>query len=415
MKKIILTLMLLVVPIITLASDNTSFMIGTKAYDNLEDAIKNVKENETIKMYSSASLNDRITIDKKVNINLNGNNITAPTTIFYVDGGTLNITGKGVIKELEPNYGVIRVMGKSTDTDTPYSIVNISKDVTLQGWTGINVSHTNNKSHGVSIDVDGTINAVSDINGDSGIGIYVNGSIQHEESHPKIEIKDNAKIYSNGTGLYIAGYSTFNIKDAYIEGVESGLSIKSGKLNIDGATIVCTGKDTTPTEGYNNGVNSSGTAIQIESNNGYAGNIELDIKSGTIKSKNSSVIYEYIGKGDTTQVKSISISGGNFVSEANKKVFLLSNNFKTIHLSFISGGTYSSNPSDYLKTGYSANNEDNKYIVSKSAMAVFGEKIDNSNSFSNIIIFIVLIFISAVLFINRYKIIKFFRKTFNLG
>ena len=390
-------------------------MIGTKAYDNLEDAIKNVKEHETIKMYSNANLNDTITIDKKVNINLNGNNITAPTTIFYVDAGTLNITGKGVIKELEPNYGVIRVMGKSTDTDTPYSIVNISKDVTLQGWTGINVSHTNNKSHGVSINVDGTINAVSDINGDSGIGIYVNGSIQHEESHPKIEITDNAKIYSNGTGLYIAGYSTFNIKDAYIEGVESGLSIKSGKLNIDGATIVCTGKDTTPTEGYNNGVNSSGTAIQIESNNGYAGNIELDIKSGTIKSKNSSVIYEYVGKGDTTQVKSISISGGNFVSEANKKVFLLSNNFKTIHLSFISGGTYSSNPSDYLKTGYSANNEDNKYIVSKSAMAVFGEKIDNSNSFSNIIIFIVLIFISAVLFINRYKIIKFFRKTFNLG
>ena len=178
---------------------------------------------------------------------------------------------------------------------------------------------------------------------------------------------------------------------------------------------VCTGKDTTPTEGYNNGVNSSGTAIQIESNNGYAGNIELDIKSGTIKSKNSSVIYEYVGKGDTTQVKSISISGGNFVSETDKKVFLLSNNFKTTHPSFISGGTYSSNPSDYLKTGYSANNEDNKYIVSKSAMAVFGEKIDNSNSFSNIIIFIVLIFISAVLFINRYKIIKFFRKTFNLG
>lgn len=415
MKKIVLTLMLLVVPIITLASDNTSFMIGTKAYDNLEDAIKNVKEHETIKMYSNANLNDTITIDKKVNINLNGNNITAPTTIFYVDAGTLNITGKGVIKELEPNYGVIRVMGKSTDTDTPYSIVNISKDVTLQGWTGINVSHTNNKSHGVSINVDGTINAVSDINGDSGIGIYVNGSIQHEESHPKIEITDNAKIYSNGTGLYIAGYSTFNIKDAYIEGVESGLSIKSGKLNIDGATIVCTGKDTTPTEGYNNGVNSSGTAIQIESNNGYAGNIELDIKSGTIKSKNSSVIYEYVGKGDTTQVKSISISGGNFVSETDKKVFLLSNNFKTTHPSFISGGTYSSNPSDYLKTGYSANNEYNKYIVSKSAMAVFGEKIDNSNSFSNIIIFIVLIFISAVLFINRYKIIKFFRKTFNLG
>jgi len=415
LKKIILTLMLLVVPIITIASDNTSFMVGNKAYDNLNDAIKNANSNETIKMYSNANLEDSITIDKKVNINLNGNNITAPTTVFFVDGGNLNITGKGVIKELEPNYGAIRIMGKNTDTDLPYSTVNISKDVTLEGWTGINVSHTNYKSHGVSITMDGTINAISDINGDSGIGIYVNGNIQHEESHPKIEITDNAKIYSNGTGLYIAGYSTFNIKDAYIEGIESGLSIKSGKLNIDGATIVCTGKDTTPTEGYNNGVNSSGTAIQIESNNGYAGNIELDIKSGTIKSKNSSVIYEYIGKGDNTQVKSISISGGNFVSEVDKKVFLLSNDFKSTHPSFISGGTYSSNPSDYLKTGYSASKENNKYTVSKSAMAVFGEKIDNSNSFNNVVIFIVLIFIAVILFINRFKIIKYFKKTFNLG
>lgn len=412
MKKIILSLMLFLIPIITFASDNTAFMIGNRSYDSLADAIANVNSNETIKMYSDANLTETININKKVNIDLNGNDITAPSTVFLVQDGTLNITGKGVIKELEPNYGAIRVIGNNSDVDNYYSIVNISKDVTLEGWSGLFVTHTNSKSHGVSITMDGKINAVSDINGDSGIGIYVNGNIQHEESHPKIEITDNAKIYSNGTGLYIAGYSTFNIKDAYIEGVESGLSIKSGKLNIDGATIICTGKDTTPTEGYNNGVNSSGTAIQIESNNGYAGNIELDISSGNITSKNSSVIYEYIGKGDTTQVKSISISGGNFTSEADKKVFLLSNDFKSTHPSFISGGTYSSNPSDYLKTGYSVTEENNKYTVSKSTMAVFGEKIDNSNTFSNVVIIIVLITLTIIVFINRYKIIKLFKTIF---
>lgn len=414
LKKFLLSVFFLSLPILTMASDNTSFMIGNRSYDNLIDAISNVNSNETIKMYSNANLSDSIKINKVVNIDLNGNEITAPTTAFLVAGGTLNITGKGLVKELEPNYGVIRVIGKDIDTDSPYSTVNVSKDVVLEGWTGINISHTNNKSHGISINVDGIINAISDINGDSGIGIYVNGNIKHEESHPKIDITNNAKIYSNGTGLYIAGYSTVNVKDAYIEGVESGIGIKSGKLNIDGAKIICTGKDSTPTEGYNNGVKASGTAIQIESNEGYTGNIELDVKNGNIISKNSSVVYEYIGKGTNTKVKSISISGGNFISEVDKKVFLLSNDFKNTHPSFISGGSFSSNPSDYLKTGYSIANEDNKFIVSKSAMAVFGEKIDNNPSFNNIVILAVLIFVTGIVLVNKNKIIKFFRKTFNL-
>ena len=400
-------------PIITFASDNTSFMIGNKSYDNLNDAILNLSENETIKMYSDAVLNDSIKIDKQVNINLNGNEISAPSSSFFVEGGTLNITGKGLIKELKPNYGAIRVMGKNSDTNSNYSVVNIGKDVTLQGWSGIFVTHTNNKSHGVSVKIDGTIKAISDINGDTGIGVYINGNIKHEESHPKIEITDNAKIYSNGTGIYIAGYSTLNIKNAYIEGEESGLSIKSGKLNINGATVVCTGEDTTPTEGYNNGVKSSGTSIQIESNEGYAGNMEINIQKGKFVSKNSSVIYEYIGKGSTTQVKSINIEGGTFISEVDKKVFLLSNDLKSTHPSFISGGVYSSNPNDYLKPGYTSTLENEKYNVSKSAMAVFGEKIDNSNSFSNVIIILVLITLSVITFINKNKIIKCFKNNFS--
>lgn len=411
MKKYFLAVLLLI-PMLTFASDNQAFMVGGVSYDTLEEAIANARSNDVVELFSNANFSEPYKITKTVNIDLNNHNITAPSSIFEVNGGTLNVTGKGLIKELEPNYGAIRVMGSTTNTNDKYSIVNVSKDVILEGWSGIFVSHNNNKAYGVSVTMDGTINAVSDINGDSGIGIYVNGNIQHEDNHPVINITDNAKITSNGTGLYIAGYSTFNIKDAHIEGIESGLSIKSGKLNIDGATIVCTGKDTTPTEGYNNGVKSSGTVIQIESNNGYAGNMEIDISRGTFSSENSSVIYEYIGKGDTTKVKSISISGGNFTSEANKNVFLLSNNFKNTHPHFISGGKYSSNPTDYLKTGYSASLDNGKYNVSKSAMAVFAEKVDNSNTFSNVVIIMVVLILAIISWFNRLNIIKFFRNVF---
>lgn len=44
-------------------------------------------------------------------------------------------------------------------------------------------------------------------------------------------------------------------------GVESGIEIKAGKLNIDGATVIESGEDKTPTSGYNNVIKASGTAI----------------------------------------------------------------------------------------------------------------------------------------------------------
>ncbi|MBQ7031393.1 MAG: hypothetical protein IJN13_03360 [Bacilli bacterium] len=412
-KKILFSVVLLVVPIITFASDNTSFAVGNKFYDTLEDAILNASSTDTIELFSSANLTNPLTINKVVNIDLNGNNITAPSTVFVVQGGTLNISGKGTIKENEPYNGAIRVIGKTSDTEEKYSSLNVGKDVTLEGWSGIFITHTSNKSHGVYVNFDGSINALDDKDGSNGAGLYVNGSIQHVESSPIINITDNAKITSTGTGIYIAGYSTFNIGNAYIEGNLSGIGIKSGKLNIDGATVVCNGKDSTPTEGYNNGMNASGTAIQIESNSGYAGNMVLNISSGTIKSKNSSVIYEYIGKGDSTEVKSISITGGTFTSEAGKNVFLLSNSFKDTHQNFISGGKFSSNPTDFLKSGYTANLENNYYDISKSAMAVFGTNSNSNNTF-NVLTILLLIVFGIIIYFNRLKIVNVFKKLFNI-
>lgn len=412
-KKFIFSILLLI-PIVTFASDNEGIYVGNKAYNSLEEAIKNASSTDIIELYSDIKLDNKLAINKVVNIDLNGNDITAPSTVFLVQGGTLNVTGKGTIKETNPYNGAIRVIGKSSDTDELYSAVNIEEDVTLEGWSGIFITHTSNKSHGVYVNLAGNINAVDDTSGANGAGIYVNGSIKHVETSPVINIKDNAKITSTGSGFYIAGYATFNIGEAYIEGKHSGIGIKSGKLNIDGATVVCNGKDTTPTDGYNNGMNSSGTAIQIESNSGYAGDIVLNISRGNIKSKNSSVIYEYIGKGNTTNVKSISISGGTFTSDADKNVFLLSNSFKNTHSSFISGGKFSSNPDDYLKAGYTSHLDNNYYDVSKSAMAVFGVHSSTNSNVTNVIwLCISLIVVGAIAFLYRNQITRFFRKKFN--
>jgi len=305
------------------------------------------------------------------------------------------------------------VVGSNSSKDNKYSVVNIDEEVTLEGWSGIFITHENSKSYGVEVNFAGKINSVNDTNGGTGIGIYVNGKIKDQEKHPVVNIKDGARIKSTGNGLYIAGYSTFNIGDAYIEGEESGIGIKSGILNIDGATVVSNGEDKTPTEGYNNGIKASGTAIQIESNNGYAGKVQLNISNGNFKSKNSHVIYEYIGKGNNSLIYSMSFSNGTFISESNKDVFSFSQSFKDIHSGFISGGKYSSNPSKYLKSGYDVVNEGGIYSVTKNTL----KKVSSINSDSNKSSFItsliwifILVILGIIIYFNRNRILSIFKK-----
>lgn len=410
-KKLIFSILLLVyiLPISVNASANSLAQVGDNYYDNLLDAISNAGPNDTITLISDSKLDNTLEINKTININLNGNDITAPERVFLVQGGTLNLTGKGTIKETSPNYGAIMVKGSTNRDDEKYSVVNISKDVTLEGWSGIFITHDNNKSYGTEVNFAGTINAVDDTEGSEGIGIYVNGNIKDKHNSPVVNIQDGAKITSTGNGLYIAGYGTYNINKANISGVESGIGVKSGILNIDGATITGTGPDETPTQGYNDGIKASGTSIQIESNNGYAGNIEINIDDGRFVSNHSNVIYEYIGKGTNSQVIALDVSGGTFISDANKEVIRITDSLKKYHNSFISGGKYSSNPNEYLKPGYTTTLENGKYVVTKSTMnPVIGSNIKEGNSTLGIIFIasIIALSILAYLYINRTKIFK---------
>ena len=411
MFKKIFVLLLLIFPISIFASNLTGVGVGNLYFDTLEEAIGVAKNGDVIKLFSDTTIEDTLLIDKDIIIDLNGNDIVSDNTLFIVNGGKLKIIGSGTLKEEKPNYGVIKVIGSNDSNDKEYSVVEISNDVTLEGWAGINISHDNFKSHGVLVNFSGNINAVNDINNDTGIGIYVNGNIQDKINHPVINILDGAAINSTGNGLYIAGDSTFNIGKANISGIEAGVGMKAGTLNINGTSIYCSGLDKTPTSGNNNGIKPSGTTIQLESNDSYAGDMEININGGNFKSKNSNVIYEYIGKGNDSLVKSINILNGTFISE-KKDVFNFSNEFENIHSEFISGGAFSSNPDNYLKSGYKSSMIDNMYNVTSSVLKEVG--LFNNGSFANSFfleiagVFFAILMICGILYINRRKILKLF-------
>lgn len=414
MKKIIyiFLIVIMILPTIIYASVGSLVKVGNNYYETLEEAILNVTSNETISLISDVKLREPLEINKTININLNNHDIEGPEKVFIVQGGTLNLTGKGTIKETNPNYGAIIIKGSQNPNDNNYSVVNIDKDITLEGWSGLFITHNNNHSYGIEVNFAGNINAVNDTSGGTGIGIYVNGNIKDKTNSPIITILDNANIKSTGNGLYLAGYGTYNINESTIQGVESGIGIKSGILNIDGAKVIGTGPDKTPTEGYNNGIKASGTAIQIESNNGYTGDVELNIDSGTFISNNSHTIYEYIGKGHGSQVIALDISGGTYQSPSNKSNFLLSNSLKEYHNNFISGGKYSKDPSNHLKPGYSIANNNNTYEVVASTMKYTNNQdiSKENNPLKIIIIIIIITSLIVTILLNKTKILNHLTK-----
>lgn len=398
------------------ASDTVKARIGNNFFDTLEEAIEAADSNDVISLTGNISLEKTLEINKTVNINLNNHNIEASENVFLVKGGSLNLSGTGTILETKPNYGAIMLKGSNDPTKKDYSTVSVGSGVTLKGWSGIFVNHNNGTGYGILVNLDGSIIAVNDIDNGPGVGVYVNGNIKHKDNSPIINLNKTAKITSSGNGIYAAGYATYNINGAYISGVQSGLGIKAGVFNIYDGIILGTGMDKTPTSGNNNGINSSGAAIQIESNPGYAGNIKINIKNGTIESKNSNVIYEYTVSNIETTVTSINITGGTYISRVNKDVLSLSDNFKNKHKDFISGGTYSSDPSNYLKAGYSSfKNSNSLYEVSSSTMGVFGLKNNNTNSpVALVLIISSVIILLIIMYLNREKILDIITKISNV-
>jgi hypothetical protein len=274
---------------------------------------------------------DVVTIDggKKIELDLNGNTISRAVRVFEVQNAEVTITGPGTIRENDDDgYSPVVIKGSNTSTDEDYTKVTVGQGVVLRGWAGLFVTPYQSTgspyAYGVKIDFAGTIVSPADDNHTTiGHGIYVNGQIKHEGNCPEITIREGSSITSKGPGIYAAGYAEWNIQGGSIIGAKSGIAIKAGVLNITGGTIGCTGDDTSPTEGYSNGVNASGAALQIESNNSYAGKIAINISGGSqITSKNGYAIYEYLADGTTeSKVNSISISGGVFASGAGKKIF----------------------------------------------------------------------------------------------
>lgn len=354
-------------------------IIYDTAYDSLPDAVASAQNGDVITLIANSEMDDSLIINggKQLTINLNSFDISAPEKVIQIKHANVTLTGNGTIYETQNDgYGAVILFGSGTDQGANYSVVNVDENVSLRGWSGIFVSSDESdtyNNYGVVANVKGKIILPGmDIHTTkNGAGIYINGQNNNIVGNvPEFNL-DGAEI-TGDTGIYSAGYAKWNLNNVKIDAESEALSIKAGKFVIDGGNYKARGEFHDPNLDSSNGSVETGAALSMTSNDSYAHKIDVTVINGTFESQNGYAVYEGIPYDENNPSELVSsesyvtldIRGGNFIG-ANYKDAIKLNDIKVPLV--ITGGTYSTDPSDYVTLGYNAELDSEKYVVSSTS------------------------------------------------
>lgn len=314
--------------------------IGSTGYAFLQDAVDCARNGEKIKLLNDVDITTSLglSIDKKITLDLNGKSIKAgermTTNIKVYSSGSLALEdsssdGNGRIYtedayvNVDNGYGIIRVFGVFIMDSGKVEAV-IESEPQNKGQFGIGVG-TNGKVTINGGEIKAGWYAVSNNANDSGSEITVNGGTL-------ISTADYA-IYNPGKG------SSLTVTGGTIYGEAGGIAMFQGDLFVSGGTITSKGRGDTGEWGDGTG-NLSNAALYV----------------GT----------ERAGYGDVSAI----IEGGLFTAEGNAVVLNSANGKYSIKLG-LKGGSFSSDPSEYVADGYTAeqNDDDPSIWTVKKAVA----------------------------------------------
>ncbi len=292
-----------------------SVMAAEKTAGTEEELIKAFSETatgDTIKLTADIdSINHLpLTDGRKLTINLNGHNLnfTNGKTLFVVSG-ELTITGKGTVN-LNDLY--INVWGIEESTSKEKSVLNVEKDVTIKGSTGIAIYESEKNAYNTEVNFAGTIIAED-------YGITTNGIIKNENG-PVVNIKKGSVITAtgeDGTGIYCAGNGTYNIEEGATITGGTGVEVRAGKLNVKGGTITGTAKKLV-SEANDGGCTTIGAGIAVVQHTTQLP-IEVNITGGTITGAEALYVNNTQGNPaeDWAKVKVVA-EGGVFSTDVTK-------------------------------------------------------------------------------------------------
>lgn len=291
--------------------------IGDTEYETLAEAIAAAKAGDTVVLQKDVTIGGYQEIRKAITVDLGGNKLTS------TDGGF------DVYADLTVKNGRMETVKWAAWVQGGADLV-IEKDVSIMTTStegnkgGITVQNA-----GSSVTVFGKVEAAG--------GAAVSGIGNKDDGGVIINIEEGAVITctnENGLGIYYPNTAELNIKGGTITGA-TGVYVKSGKTTVTGGTIIGTGVKA-DYKYYGNGGNATGDAFVVDTCGYPGGDPAVEIKGGTFKSENAAAVGSYFGN---TAEKALT--------------------------GFITGGSFSSDPTKYAAADYKVTTENGVFTVSK--------------------------------------------------
>ena len=332
--------------------DGTYYNTLEQAFNVAADNGKTIVINKDIENQSKIEIND----GKSYVVDLNNHNISfaknsqGVCNSFYISHGSLELTGKGKVKEAENGqyYAPIMLTGSTDPSAKDYSVLTLGEGVTAEGFASVFVDAKQGCAYGVKAVLNGNMVTVEDPDKFTGYAVYINGSINKESGNvPEIIMSSSAKIQSAGVGIYAAGYGKWTINGSNITADDVGIEIRAGEMLLNNATITGNGIPTN-VDSNGNGTTTSGAGIAV-AQHATKLPILVTINGGTVSGYTALIQSnpENNSGDDVAKVK-LDVQDGNFRTINGGKNAVSSENCTK----FISGGYFTSDPTVYLADGH---------------------------------------------------------------
>lgn len=380
------------------------------AYATLKEAVNAAKSGETVIVLKEATVEERITAEANITIDLNQKTVTVADGAGTMLKTTGDVTIKNGILTSAVTANIIDAYGKLK-----------LESVKIYGST-VDGSNLVNVLGNAEV----TIDAASEIEAD-GVGVAVFVGAKSADKDAKYTLNIYGKVIQKGKSYAISGNGSYpgtsyiniyegaevkanniaekkdccaiyqpqageiNVYGGLVEGY-CAIVMKSGTLNISGGTVRGIRNDNVlgDNNSAGNGASYDGSAIVVDSRKtGYAGNVKINVTGGTVESYYSTAIREIGNDSSMTQLVELTVTGGE-IRGASKNLTNAENDILVRDISVsnvaISGGTFNHEvQADYCAVGYEPSEKDasgmytvqkvsgNAYYVDNNGNPVYGD------------------------------------------
>lgn len=371
MRRKLLSVVLCVCMMLTMAP--FAFAEGDELTSTLQSQIDAIQSEGTVTLDKDYTEIITIPQGNNITIDLSGHTLNGQLIVrgnATIKNGTVkaadNAVGIYAYGNLLLNGVTLTGAAKSENLLCVYagSNVTIDKNSTVSA-TDTTENHPNpaifiGKQNGNANDSQ-TLNIYGTVTAAKAPSIQGNGT---DRSVSYINIYDGAKIKSSKLAVYLPQPCEVNMTGGTVEGY-CGIGIKSGTLNLSGGTVNGITNDTVIGDQHSStdGISYDGSAILIDSYIGYAGQVKINISGdATVKSNYSTAIREIGNNASQTNVVAVTVTGGKVLSGASKDAIQMRE--ASVSTVSLTGGTFSSDVSQYCaKNYYTEKNDNNTYSV----------------------------------------------------